>query len=572
MDVRLPNGTVIKNVPEGTTKADLTAKLQANGFDVSTLKETSENVPEGRKEPPSTFDVLRSAPNKAIAGMADTLLNFPANTVNLGKGLIGMGAQAIGKEPPFQITHPENTVENFYRKQNAIADFNPADMTMGQRFGDVMAQGATGALMGPTRTIGQAGGNMLRSLVGTVPGQAVTEATGNPYLGAATSIAAPLAVGAMAQKTQAAANAAQTRNAVRDETVRAAQQEGFVTTPGSVNPSFGNVNLERLGGKQRVQQEMSYINHEATQRVVRRELGLPENTPITQEITKQIRKDEFARGYEPVRQIGTISSDQTLAAELSAIERKFAGTTQSFAAPVKDKIVAEIGRFKTPQFNSADAVDEIATLRKDARVNFKSDDTDKVKLAQTQTSIADALENQIERSLAAAGNPRAAEMLDQYRASRKRMAVSHSVEDAIQQGSGAVNAQEFVNQMKRKVPLSGDLKLVAEFANNFPHVNTPISKIGTPGSNAVFLGGSGIPGAAVGFLGGGGPGAVMGAAATMAAGSALRSGARNFLQSERGQGRAIPRYETNVRNALTNQQPAANALFYGTQALPFTNQ
>jgi hypothetical protein len=37
MDVRLPDGTVIKGVPDGMSKADLTAKLQANGYDVSKL-------------------------------------------------------------------------------------------------------------------------------------------------------------------------------------------------------------------------------------------------------------------------------------------------------------------------------------------------------------------------------------------------------------------------------------------------------------------------------------------------------------------------------------------------------
>lgn len=34
MDVRLPDGTIIKNVPDGTTKADLVAKLQSNGMAV----------------------------------------------------------------------------------------------------------------------------------------------------------------------------------------------------------------------------------------------------------------------------------------------------------------------------------------------------------------------------------------------------------------------------------------------------------------------------------------------------------------------------------------------------------
>jgi hypothetical protein len=32
MDVRLPDGTIIKNVPDGTSKADLMAKLTANGY------------------------------------------------------------------------------------------------------------------------------------------------------------------------------------------------------------------------------------------------------------------------------------------------------------------------------------------------------------------------------------------------------------------------------------------------------------------------------------------------------------------------------------------------------------
>jgi hypothetical protein len=37
MDVRLPDGTIIKGVPDGMSKADLTAKLQANGYDIAKL-------------------------------------------------------------------------------------------------------------------------------------------------------------------------------------------------------------------------------------------------------------------------------------------------------------------------------------------------------------------------------------------------------------------------------------------------------------------------------------------------------------------------------------------------------
>ena len=41
MDVRLPDGTIIQNVPDGISKADLTAKLKNNGYDVTKLNAAS---------------------------------------------------------------------------------------------------------------------------------------------------------------------------------------------------------------------------------------------------------------------------------------------------------------------------------------------------------------------------------------------------------------------------------------------------------------------------------------------------------------------------------------------------
>jgi hypothetical protein len=41
MDVRLPDGTIIQNVPEGTTKAQLTEKLRANGYDIAKLESSA---------------------------------------------------------------------------------------------------------------------------------------------------------------------------------------------------------------------------------------------------------------------------------------------------------------------------------------------------------------------------------------------------------------------------------------------------------------------------------------------------------------------------------------------------
>lgn len=71
IDVRLPDGTIIKNVPEGTTKADLTAKLKANGMDVSGLEAASRQAPksQGRwQDAPILHPAWASAPEVGTRG------------------------------------------------------------------------------------------------------------------------------------------------------------------------------------------------------------------------------------------------------------------------------------------------------------------------------------------------------------------------------------------------------------------------------------------------------------------------------------------------------------------------
>lgn len=70
MDVRLPDGTVIKNVPDGTTKQQLLEKLQAKGYDVQKL--TAPKAPKAVvsapvAEPEASFgqQVLRGAASTA---------------------------------------------------------------------------------------------------------------------------------------------------------------------------------------------------------------------------------------------------------------------------------------------------------------------------------------------------------------------------------------------------------------------------------------------------------------------------------------------------------------------------
>jgi len=97
MDVRLPDGTIIRNVPDGISKADLTAKLKNNGYEVTKLAET---VVTATRETPDEIPQ-----DRGFAGMAGDVLAGAAR----GAGSIGATilapfdviAQARGKEIPF---------------------------------------------------------------------------------------------------------------------------------------------------------------------------------------------------------------------------------------------------------------------------------------------------------------------------------------------------------------------------------------------------------------------------------------------------------------------------------------
>jgi hypothetical protein len=104
MDVRLPDGTVIKNVPDGMSKADLTAKLKANGYDVSKLEAPvappPSEIPAPRAEP-TTYEKVREfvAPTVGALGAAGgAALGIPLGPAGIvgGAGLgYGMAQEAL---------------------------------------------------------------------------------------------------------------------------------------------------------------------------------------------------------------------------------------------------------------------------------------------------------------------------------------------------------------------------------------------------------------------------------------------------------------------------------------------
>lgn len=556
---------IVKNQDKkGTPDFDTVAKAYQEAKSTEALG----GVPGPRAaRPASTRDVIASAPFKGAAGMVDIVLTAPQNVANLAKMAYGTGMAAIGRpELAPEVTAPRQPVAEALTRAGLIRE-PEGELTPFQRVADVALQAATGGVLGSPSAIRAAAPTILgkaraagriagAGAVAGGAGQAVTEATDQPLLGLATSVAVPTLSVTRAQARQAQMQAEQQRNAVRDLTIRQAQSEGFITTPGSVTPSTQNVLLERLAGKTRTQQEAAVRNQQVTDRLARRAVGIGDTDPLTRANMRQVRQDEFAKGYEPLNRIGTVSADTQFNQALDNVLAAYTGPGRSFPGAIPQPVVDLVQNYRVGQFNSADAVAATRTLREQAQANIRAGG-DNAAVGLAQRAISNALEDQIERSLQQAGNPNAQAMLDQFRASRQRMAISHSIEDAIVEGGGSVNARQLANDLQtRGKYFTGDLDLIAKFANVARPVMVPPGTMGTPGSQTMLGTLSGGLGGAGGYAIGGAPGMAAGSVAGAVAPAAISAAARQYLLSRYAQQRAIPQYNRPGVNALAASDPA----------------
>jgi hypothetical protein len=97
MDVRLPDGTLLRNVPEGTTKAQLTEKLAANGYDIGKLAPVEAAATRENVQPERAPDWAKKYP-KLYEG-AVTARQMLGPTIEAGGaivgGLLGGGAGTV---------------------------------------------------------------------------------------------------------------------------------------------------------------------------------------------------------------------------------------------------------------------------------------------------------------------------------------------------------------------------------------------------------------------------------------------------------------------------------------------
>jgi hypothetical protein len=236
MDVRMPDGTVIANVPEGTTKADLVKKLQANGMAVPADWLGTAPQPE-RSVSASVGDALRDIPRQvgltarygaeAVTGLADTLASPIRAGLNLIPGVnIQPASATVGRLADKAGISPRNADERVI-----------GDMTR-TGFGAVGLMGGANALTNATtggarQVMTQLAANPLAQGAGAVAaggaGGAVREAGGGPVEQFIASLVGGVGGGMAANKlsgaAQSSANAIRRTLTPQTTQVRAADQQ-----------------------------------------------------------------------------------------------------------------------------------------------------------------------------------------------------------------------------------------------------------------------------------------------------------------------------------------------------------
>lgn len=461
--------------------------------------------------------------NKGLTRFAGLPVDTVANVIDLGKaGLGSLYTKATGKTADaLQLTPREDVVGSgdWLLKQaekNALTKAATVAANPEYEGGYLQTAGAAASgLMNP-QNMRDAAVQTARNVAGGLAGKFVGETTGS----------VPLAVLASVAPSVLSTSRVQPKLTAKDQTLKAAQADGYVVPPSQAGAGWVNARLESVAGKAALNQDAVQRNQETTNRVAARSLGLAPGESITHEALANLRSEAGGRGYAPIERIGDIPTTPNYANRIRAMEADI-GNPNSPISSLRYPKVSELATELLPtSFTGPDANNLIKQLRetgnKGANIPYGGDQSAQ-KLGQAQLAGAKAIENLIDEHLLQFGP---SNVVPNLRAARQEIAQSHTLEKALNTATGDVNAQVLASRVKSGKPITGDQKLIGDFAAAYPQLTKPSAGAPTPGVSALeafavpaaAMIGHGASGNASGLLAGGLP--------------LLRSPARNMLLSQ----------------------------------------
>ncbi len=286
----------------------------------------------------------------------------------------------------------------------------------------------------------------------------------------------------IANKTAKAATE-QSQNAVRDATLAEARKAGYVVPPSTTNPTAFNRLAEGVSGKAATQQAAALRNQAVTNRLIRKDLGLGENAPITKESLEGLRK-HAGNIYKAVKSAGEVVADSQYLDDLARLTESVDEVARDFpdANVAAGKEINElVDTLLRDKFNAGSAVEYTKQLRYAASANLAHGaDPTRRALGLAQRDAAGALEEMVFRHLKQTGR---GQLADRFEKARVLIAKTYTVEGALNPATGNVVATSLGRELKRGKPLTGGIATAAKFAQAFPKAAREITE--SPGVSAV---------------------------------------------------------------------------------------
>lgn len=489
-----------------------------------------------KEAPPETSEVARQA---AIRGPASMIDSAVTGAVVAPKMAFGAAATAMGRpDLAPNIEKPMTPVQDFLTNSNQVPEGMKLDpeategMTDTQKVIDAVVTGATTGLFGRGKAIA----NAALAGSGAGVGEMVSQATGDPILGLAASIFAPAAATRAIPQIGMERRIKEIQNAIRDKSISDARSIGMVAVPDSKLAIYAN--------KEELVKTAAEINQQAANNAARRALGLPKDSSLDEATLNSIRKKAYQQGYEPLKRLGTnpvyvdpVTGTVPFLDDLIAIEQKYTGAQNTFPDAAPKALGKLFTTYMQGTLNSADVVDTIKRLRHEATAVFSKNNANPKdeEIAFAKKAIADAFEGELERQAVSQGM--SPQIIEAYKAARKQIAVSHTVEDVLEKGSGRVQGNKLAAKFQKGDYIDGDLGKVAAFYNiHRPEPATTQQMVNAYFLHAAGYATAGAAGVALGLPAGSNAAlALAGAAGYGLAREGMQSAARKFILSKTGQ-------------------------------------
>jgi hypothetical protein len=329
----------------------------------------------------------------------------------------------------------------------------------------------------------------------------------------AAEVARPAAE-AIARRGEEAATMRAAEQAPKQAAITSAKQLGIRLPPSQAGGPVSSL-LETAGGKIQTEQHLSRVNSRIVNAKAGEDIGLSAKESLTPEnLARQEAK--AVEVYEKVKQQGRINLDDQYRADLEKARSRTGDVARDFPEAEDQAINKLIDAHNVPSADARSLVTKVKALREAARKNMRgTSDAQTFERGLVQRKIATAMEDAIERSVPDKG------LIEQFRAARQQLAKIYTVQSATTK-AGNLNAATLARQLKRGVPLSGNLRAIAEAHEAFPNVLRNVEKLGghAPLSTVDYL------------IGGAASLATPAHAAALAAGVLARPAARAVIASK----------------------------------------